>query len=329
VKYFIKVFVVSLLCFLLTLGAGIYTYVKFFNPSDVKDYTQIQNPAWIVNGNPDNDEELNVLEKAINNSKRINILLLGLEHSRSDTIMLFSFDRSSSEANIISIPRDTFFHRVGYDDPGSKKINAVYGALGATGVMRAVENILRIPVHNYVTVDYEGVKRAVNAIGGVEVNVPFHMEYEDKYDNPPLKIDIPKGVQILDGDKALQYLRFRHNNDYTVGYSNGDLGRIEAQQNFVKSAIKKALGFKLPVVIKEVYPYVKTDLSLTDMILLAGDAINFKSEDLSSAMIPGHATTIERLSFYVHDPKLVQEMVYNLYDVEEIPEENDTQEESQ
>ncbi|MBN2286802.1 MAG: LCP family protein [Tissierellales bacterium] len=315
-KVFIKVFFVTLLCFILALGAGLYTYVKFFNPSDIEDYTHTENPSWVVR-EPDGEEEPSALEKAILSSKRINILLLGLEHSRTDTIMLVSFDRATAKADIISIPRDTFFHREGYDDPGSKKINAIYGVSGAQGVMKAIENIMRIPVHGYATIDYEGVRHVVDVIGGVEVNVPFHMLYEDPYDVPPLIIDIPQGVQILDGNKALQYLRFRHNNDFTVGYSNGDLGRIEAQQKFVKSAIKKAMGFKLPVVAKEIYPFIKTDLSLSDMVLLAGDAINFKSEDLNAQMIPGHATMIDRVSFFVHDPRMVQDLVYELYGVED------------
>jgi anionic cell wall polymer biosynthesis LytR-Cps2A-Psr (LCP) family protein len=173
-----------------------------------------------------------------------------------------------------------------------------------------------MPIHNYITIDYEGVRRSVNAIGGVEVDVPFHMEYEDPYDDPPLSINIPKGLQILNGQKSLEYLRFRHNNDWTVGYPNGDLGRIEAQQKFIKSALKKTLSFRLPVVIREIYPYIKTDLTLADMLLLAGDAVNFSTDNLETAMIPGYATMIDGLSYYVHDPRLVEEMVNALYGVD-------------
>lgn len=311
-KHFLKVFFISLLCFILMIGAGIYTYVKFFNPSERGDFTQVEDPMWDKADGNDFDE-MTPLEIAIQNSKRINIVLLGIEDGRTDTIMLVSFDKATAKADIISIPRDTFFHRAGYDSAGSKKINAVYGSTKAQGVMGAIENILKIPVHNFVTVDYEGVEKAVDAIGGVAVNVPFDMEYEDIYDEPPLLIDIKSGDQVLGGEESLQYLRFRHNNDLTVGYPNGDLGRIAAQQEFVKSAIKKALGLKLPSVVKAVYPYIKTDLSLADMLLLAGDAVNFSAENLETRMLPGHATIIDSLSFYVHDPREVEEMVTGLY----------------
>lgn len=314
--HFIKVFLISLLCFVLTIGAGIYTYIKFFNPYDGEDYTYVENPAWDKNFEEIEEDDLTPLEKAIRNSKRVNILVLGLEGPRSDTMMVVSFDRATANANIIAIPRDTYFHREGYEAQGQKKVNAIYSASGAQGVMRVFENMLKIPIHNYVTVNYEGVRRSVDVIGGVEVDVPFHMEYEDPYDDPPLSINIPKGLQVLNGQKSLEYLRFRHNNDWTVGYPNGDLGRIEAQQAFMKNAIKKTLSFRLPVVIREIYPYIKTDLTLADMLLLAGDAVTFSTENLDTAMIPGYATMIDGLSYYVHDPQLVSDMINGLYDVE-------------
>lgn len=315
-SHYIKVFLISLLCFVLTIGAGIYTYIKFFNPYDGQDFTYVENPAWDKHSDEIEEDDLTPLEKAIRDSKRINILVLGLEGPRSDTMMVVSFDRATAQANITAIPRDTYFHREGYEAQGQKKVNAIYSASGAQGVMRVFESILKMPIHNYITVDYEGVRRSVNAIGGVEVDVPFHMEYEDPYDDPPLSINIPKGLQILNGQKSLEYLRFRHNNDWTVGYPNGDLGRIEAQQKFIKSALKKTLSFRLPVVIREIYPYIKTDLTLADMLLLAGDAVNFSTDNLETAMIPGYATMIDGLSYYVHDPRLVEEMVNALYGVD-------------
>ncbi|MBG0765871.1 MAG: LCP family protein, partial [Tissierellales bacterium] len=143
-----------------------------------------------------------------------------------------------------------------------------------------------------------------------------HMEYEDPYDNPPLKIDIPAGAQVLDGEHALQYLRFRHNNDMTTGYKDGDIGRIKAQQEFVKSAIKKSLSFKLPVVVKETYSHIKTDLSLSDMLLLASDAVNFSTDKLETAILPGRAKIMENLSFYLHDPSQVEDYVESIYGLE-------------
>lgn len=315
-KHFIKVFVIAIVCFSLMLGAAVYTYVKFFNPSE-DNYTEVEDPLWNEKvAEEETKKELSELEKAIEESKVINILLVGLEEKRSDTIMLVSFGRKSGDLNIMSIPRDTYFYRSGYENPGDKKINAIYSSVGIKGLMKAVENIMEIPVHNYVTVDYEAVENVVDIIGGVEVDVPFHMEYEDPYDNPPLKIDIPAGTQVLDGEHALQYLRFRHNNDMTTGYKDGDIGRIKAQQEFVKSAIKKSLSFKLPVVVKETYSHIKTDLSLSDMLLLASDAVNFSTDKLETAILPGRAKIMENLSFYLHDPSQVEDYVESIYGLE-------------
>ena len=315
-KHFIKVFVIAIVCFSLMLGAAVYTYIKFFNPSE-DNYTEVEDPLWNEKvAEEETKKELSELEKAIEESKVINILLVGLEEKRSDTIMLVSFDRKSGDLNILSIPRDTYFYRSGYENPGDKKINAIYSSVGIKGLMKSVENIMEIPVHNYVTVDYEAVENVVDIIGGVEVDVPFHMEYEDPYDNPPLKIDIPAGTQVLDGEHALQYLRFRHNNDMTTGYKDGDIGRIKAQQEFVKSAIKKSLSFKLPVVVKETYSHIKTDLSLSDMLLLASDAVNFSTDKLETAILPGRAKIMENLSFYLHDPSQVEDYVESIYGLE-------------
>ncbi len=313
-KHFIKVFVIAVVCFSLMLGAAVYTYVKFFNPSE-ENYTDLEDPLWEENMNDEEEpeEELSDLEKAIEESKRINILLVGLEERRSDTIMLASFDRKSGDLDIISIPRDTYFFRSGYENPGDKKINAIHSSVGVKGLMKAVENILDIPVHNYITVDYKAVEKVVDILGGVEVDVPFHMEYEDPYDDPPLKIDISAGNQILDGEHALQYLRFRHNNDMTTGYKDGDIGRIGAQQEFIKSAIKKSLSFKLPVVAKETYNHIKTDMSLADVLLLASDAVNFSTDKLDTEILPGRAKIMENLSFYLHDPLQVEDYVRELY----------------
>lgn len=316
-KHFIKIFVIAVLSFSLMLGAAVYTYIKFFNPSE-ESYAEVEDPLWQekLEDIEEPKEEMTDLEKAIAESKRINILIVGLEDTRSDTIMLGSFDKKSGDLNILSIPRDTYFYRLGYDSAGEKKINAIYSTSGVKGLMKAVENILGIPVHNYVTVDYNGVKNVVDTIGGVEVDVPFHMKYEDPYDDPPLSIDIPEGKQVLDGDKSLQYLRYRHNNDMTSGYKDGDIGRIRAQQEFVKSAVKKSISFKLPIVVKEVYNHLKTDLSLGDMLLLASDAVNFSLDKMETSILPGRAKIMENLSFYVHDPSQVEEYVNKLYEIE-------------
>lgn len=316
-KQFIKVFIFSFALFMLFIAAGIISYDQFFSPSD-----DVTNEKNIKNNIEEKiiTENDTPLEKAIKNSNRINILLVGLEGTRSDTIMIASFDRKTKKANLISIPRDTYYPRINqkkYAD--TQKINAVYGMEkdGINALVKSVEEIVGIPIDNYATIDYDGVRAAVNAIGGVKVNVPFHMRYTDPYADPPLDINIPAGQQIIYGDKAMEFLRFRKSNyEGYSGYINGDLGRVQAQQEFIKSAIDKSLSLKLPNVISSVYPYIKTDMTLTDLLSIGKDVIGFSISNIESIVVPGTDKMLEGLSFYIVDGEETIRYLYKLYGVE-------------
>lgn len=320
-KHFLKVFSVALLCFILAVGAGVFTYVKFYNAEAAE-----KDPADTASGKEDDnksdEEEIkDPLQRAISKSKRVNFLLLGMEGPRTDTIMFASFDTKSKKVDMISIPRDTYYYRKGHESADARKINAVYGNDGIDGIKNAVQKVLGdVPIEHYVMVDYKGVAKIVDALGGVEVNVPFHMEYRDTTaGQPPLYIDIPKGKQVLDGKQAVKFLRWRHNNDMTVGYPDGDLGRIKAQQQFVASAIKKSLSLKLPNVIKACFTYVKTDVGLSDALVYAANALGIDMENISMTTLPGDGEykTIKgtRLSYFTHNPDKIKDMMMELYDV--------------
>ncbi|NYB73716.1 LCP family protein [Sedimentibacter hydroxybenzoicus DSM 7310] len=317
-KQFFKIFIFSFIIFSLVATTGIYTYTKYLSPIDPDD---------IIIGEEDNSEDEDddsaqtPLEKAMKDSKRINVLLVGLEGPRSDTIMLASYDRKTKEANVISIPRDTYYYREGYEKYSDvQKINAVYGMEkeGIHALMKAVEELTGIPIDNYVTIEYDGLKAAVNAVGGVEFEVPFHMRYIDPYDNPPhgFVINVPAGKQLIKGDKALELLRFRKSNiDGYRSYPNGDLGRVQTQQQFIKAAVKKSLSLKLPSVISAVYPHVKTDLTLSDMLGLTKDVIGFSTENLETITLPGTDRMLGKYSFYLADGEKITELVYDMYNV--------------
>lgn len=316
-KQFIKIFSLWLVIFTAVISTGIFTYAKFAYPDG-----EGENLPGEEEQTAEEDESTEFdtpLEKAIHESNRINVLVVGLEGTRSDTIMLASFDRKTKEADIISIPRDTYYFREGYSKyADTQKINAVYGMEeeGIEALVKAIEELTGLPIDNYATVDYDGVRAAVNAIGGVEVNVPFHMRYTDPYAKPPLDINIKPGKQIIYGDNAIEFLRFRKSNyEGYYGYANGDLGRIEAQQNFVKSAVKKAMSLKIINVITAVYPYVETDLTLTNLLALGKDAIGFSIENLEATTLPGTDKMAGGLSFYFPNGEEMTRLVYDLYDV--------------
>jgi LCP family protein required for cell wall assembly len=318
-KQFIKVFFISLAIFSIVIITGIFTYAKFTSPEGITQDPDEENP--IAADKEEDDDNLTPLERAIRDSNRVNALLLGFEGGRSDTIMLASFDRKTKEANIISIPRDTYYKRDKYPTYSEmQKMNAVYGSEdeGYKAVMEAVEEITGISVDRYVAINYNGVRAAVNAIGGVEVNVPIHMKYTDIYDKPPLYIDIKPGPQIIYGDKAMELLRFRTGDPGYPSFPNGDIGRVEMQQQFIKSAIKKSLSLKLPNVISAVYPHVETNFTITELLSLAKDAIGFSTDNLTAKILPGEAKILGSnppLSFYIPDGQEITKYVYELYNV--------------
>src|SRR6056297_503575 len=196
-------------------------------------------------------------------NERVNILVMGVESTRTDTIIFLSIDTGSNKVDAVSIPRDTYYPTEGKDGLGQKKINAVYGFKdngGPEGLKKAVSNLLNSEIDYYVKVDYKGVQSVLELIGGVKVDVPFKMKYDDPYANPRLHIDFEPGLQVINGSEALEYLRFRKSNDGSVG--GGDVSRIQRQQDFLKSAAKSALGPKLPLVIARGLSYVESDITI-------------------------------------------------------------------
>lgn len=293
-KRFIKVFFTSFVIFALIIAGGLFWF-------------SLNNGG----GNVDAAEILKVI--GIDKNQRINVLLLGLEHERSDTIMVVSYNVKNKTADVVSIPRDTYIERDGFVNNSNNKINSVYTVKGIDGLSEMILNITGLKIDKYVAIDYDGVRAAVDAVGGVEVDVPFHMRYTDPYSDPPLDINIPAGKQLIKGDRAMEFLRFRKTN-YSgyQGYAEGDLGRIEAQQGFVKAAIKKALSLKLPLVIKEVYPYVQTDITLAEATSLAVGSIGMSADDVHFHTIPGTTQTRNNLSFYILDKQATKDLVYTI-----------------
>ena len=254
--------------------------------------------------------------KAFKDSKRVNILLMGVNDGMTDTIMLGSYDMETKHVDVISIPRDTYYPREGANSPAQKKINSIYGAHKAVGTATAVSDVLKgMPINYYVVVDYKVVKKVVNAMGGVPMNIEFHMHYNDPYDKPPLKIDIPEGYQVLDGDTAVQFLRFRHSNSGSgyPSYPEGDIGRIKAQQEFVKSAFRQAIGFSLPKVVKTTIENVDSDLPLGMALKLAANAVGLSGEDIQTITIPGKSGTKDHLSYWFPDEDGIEEMLTEIY----------------
>ncbi|SNS34764.1 transcriptional attenuator, LytR family [Anaerovirgula multivorans] len=246
---------------------------------------------------------------------RINILIFGVDAqdssntkgTRADSIMLLSIDSSAKNPVLISIPRDT---RVAIDGRKSQeKVNHAHAYGGVELLTNTVEDFLGIPIDYYAKINYKAVEEIVDALGGITLEVPVDMKYKDPYADPPLEIDISKGLQTLDGGQALQFLRFRS------GYANQDLGRVEAQQQFANVLIKEAMSpltvFKAPTLTKIFYRNVDTNIPKTKMIYLGLKNFIGRSNELTKMTLPGRPAMINGVSYYVVDDSDIQQLKEN------------------
>ena len=312
-KYYLKIFIVSFLGFSLLLSGGLYL-VNQYNFLGAENLAQAPLKQDSVTNAA--DQPSTNLAQQLKASNRMNILLIGTDGGRSDTMMVFSYDHQQKMADIISIPRDTYIYIAGKEKAEQRKLNAVYGFKGdvggAEGLKQEISKIIGIPIAYYVELDYQAVSKIVDTVGGVEVDIPYNLDYDDPYCKPPLHIHFKKGLQTLDGQAAMKYLRWRGNNDKS--HSNGDLDRVKRQQDFVVLLSKKAIGFKLPFVINDVFSHLKTDLSLGDMLYLSTQVIGFDFASLDKHTLPGEAGMKFKTSYFFYDQVKTAELMQSIYD---------------
>lgn len=228
-----------------------------------------------------------------------NILILGLDAApdvqRSDTMMIVHLGAHKT-INVLSIPRDT---RIELPGVGHTKINHAYAKGKAPLAVDAVSNLVGSPIHHYVVLKLAGVAAIVDELGGVSLTIKHPLHYVDHAGK--LFIDLQAGQQTLNGDQALQYLRFRHD-------AKGDIGRIERQQAFLQ-AIKlrfSSIGtlVKLPTLIFKLYRYIETDMSVSQLIGLAFQLQStMDSGRIDSQTLPGEAQDIGGASYWIADPE--------------------------
>lgn len=235
----------------------------------------------------------------------INGVVLGTDKSglRTDTIMFVSYNPNKKKLNVISIPRDTYV-------PNSvdKKINSVYLKGKEEDVINTIEKIVNQPIEYYLVVKFDGFREIVDEMGGIPIDVPEAMNYHDPYQN--LNININKGFQVLNGKDAEGFVRFRS------GYANGDLGRIEAQQLFIKAAISHALKAstipKIPSIINIAFENIKTNVPKGEALKYIDDIIKINKDSIKMERLPGEAKYINGLSYYVHDKQKTESMVESI-----------------
>ena len=154
------------------------------------------------------------------------ILLLGCDRASglADSILLVSINEQEKNASILQIPRDTYAE---YTEKDYKKLNGTLSTLGESGAKEFFSSALGIQIHHFAVVKLDLFCKMVDAIGGVDVDVPQKMEYHDPAQN--LHISLDEGRQHLDGKTAEHFVRYR------AGYVNADLGRLDAQKLFLRA----------------------------------------------------------------------------------------------
>ncbi|MGB3789676.1 MAG: LCP family protein [Phormidesmis sp.] len=255
-------------------------------------------------------------------ARPVNILVMGLDEARdidgaspedlvgrTDTMLLVRIDPGEDIVNVMSIPRDTRVEIPGY---GIDKINEANAEGGAELAAQTVSyNFSNVEIDRYVRVSTTAFKEIVDLVGGVEVLVPKAMQYEDKTQG--LVIDLEPGLQTLNGDQAEQFARFRQD-------AYGDIGRVQRQQILLKALRKRLTNPtvlpKLPQIIRVLQNRIDTNLSVEELLALAGFGLDIETQDLQMVMLPGRFSAPEeyRASYWLSDPAVNSEIMRTYFD---------------
>lgn len=242
-------------------------------------------------------------------ARPVNILVMGIDRvsdsdknpsdvfsGRSDTMLLLRLDSTEESVTMLSIPRDT---QVELPEVGLAKINDANVEGGAALAARVVSRTLNdAPVDRYVRVTTDAFRELVDLVGGVEVFVPYPMQYEDVTQD--LYIDLEPGWQTLNGDQAEQFARFRKDN-------YGDIGRVQRQQTLLKALRQRLLSPtvlpRLPQIIRVMQQYIDTNLSLEEMLALVGFSLDLDKDDFKMVLLPGRFSNPEEYiaSYWIMD----------------------------
>ena len=238
----------------------------------------------------------------------VNVLILGTDRTyddrgkpiegpvRADVIMLASVNPRVNRVYLVSIPRDTKARIPGH---GTNKINASHTYGGQDLTRRTVEDLLGVPIDRYVEVDFQGFVRIIDALGGVEIDVDKDMHYVDRAGG--FKVDLKKGRQVLDGAKALGYVRYRAD-------ALGDISRVRRQQILLKAVARQATSLrnlrKAREILAILMEHVRTDMSRRDMASIGWFFVRTRAE-LVSETLPGEFSPL----YWVPDRELISELV--------------------
>lgn len=305
--------VLLVILLIILIAGGVFAYRVYKNGWGLSGML-----ATVVGHNENTKKELQELK----------VLVLGISTDQegvelTDTIMVASYNPNTQKASLLSIPRDTYVGTNPAKATAYQKINSLYGRKHRPDeTLEAVNDITNLGIQYYVVVRTEALIELVDAIGGVTFYVPMDMNYDDT--NQDLHIHLKEGEQLLDGEKAEQLVRFRHNNNgtsYPVEYGDNDLGRMRTQREFIMATIKQTAKpeniFKIGQILEVAEKNIETNIDFNVAKDYIPYVVEFDTANMITNTLPGESTNKNSSGtwIFVHDEEeteeLIQEMFYD------------------
>ncbi len=270
-------------------------------------YIGFQGAVSIITGQP---IKFGFSSGAVHSNKVQDFVVAGVDDDgyRTDLILFCRYNMSDNSINVLQIPRDTKVETDRYD----KKINSAYGSPEKEQTLfDEIEGLIGIRPEKSVIVSFKAFREIIDAIGGVEIDVPIRMYYHDPVQN--LTIDLFPGLQLLNGRRAEMFMRFRQNDDGS-GYPNGDIDRVAAQKGFYQAAADKLLSgstiLKAPKLIGVLTDNVKTDFTVSEMVNYLGRLPQFSMDNVKIHTLPGEgAYDSNGISYFFHDEAATKDLI--------------------
>ena len=248
----------------------------------------------------------------------IYLLVMGKSENMTDTIMVVKYSAKNQSASMLSIPRDTF---TGDDEKkarASDKINSKYINGGAQDTLKEVNELTGLNIRYYLIVDTKALRDLVDAIGGVEFDVPIDMDYDDVTQS--LHIHVKKGMQLLNGEQAEGVVRFRHNNNYTsypASYGDNDLGRMRTQREFLKILLKQLMKptniTKINNLLKIAQEEVETNIDWNTAKGYVPSLFGFNTNNLVTNALPGEPKYANGVAVFIASQSKTKELINKMF----------------
>lgn len=315
-KMFLKIVCSIVFAFVILAGGACFGYYKITGNVPFANDNIVSNNA----------SDTNFLDAFLKRNIKMNVAVFGVDKdgTRTDVVFVVHYDSATESISLVSLPRDTRvslsedvkanINAEGRSYSQVTKLNAVHAfsgeKMGCKNTALQIEDLLGIKIDHYVKIDFEAFRAIVDAVGGVDMYVPQDMYWDMRDTGDPL-INLKKGDQHLDGEKAEQLVRFRR-------YADGDVGRIEVQQIFLKALAEKVLSTEtilknLPDLISVMYKYIETDVSMSDALKYVNYVDKVDMSKISMETLPGVGQYVGGVSYFIHDVEETREMVDRVF----------------